>query len=441
MAAIEFEGDGVVWGADKVKALVISGTEGRDNIIATEGDDIIDGLAGNDIIRGGEGDDTLLGNIGNDYLYGDNGDDRLVGGEGNDILNGGNGGDVLQGGDGNDYLYGYAADDVLKGGAGNDRLTGGAGNDTYKYALGDGVDTIYSEDVGDSADILSFDEGINLEDINFSRIGEDLRITVGKGDQVTVDNFFSDGDTYGSALNAIEFFDGTVLSMEAINELVGGGSLAADSIMGTDASDYINALAGNDYINGGAGSDVISGGHGDDVVLGGEGYDRLDGGADDDQLFGEAGGDTISGGAGDDVLTGGTGNDVLKGADGSDTYVFSRGDGQDVIDNYNATATTQDIAQFTDANAEDLWFSREGNALLISTVGSEERVSVNSWFSSPYYQLDEIATADGAVSAAQVEQLVNAMAVFDVPTGAGAVLSQEQDALVQTLVAEVWQVS
>ena len=43
------------------------------------------------------------------------------------------------------------------------------------------------------------------------------------------------------------------------------------------------------------------------------------------------GNDRIIGFSGNDILVGGQGNDILDGRLGSDTYVFSRGDGQDII--------------------------------------------------------------------------------------------------------------
>ena len=57
----------------------------------------------------------------------------------------------------------------------------------------------------------------------------------------------------------------------------------------------------------------------------------VDGGDGNDTLIGGAGNDTLIGVDGDDRLVGGTGNDLLRGCAGNDTYVFGRGDGQDVI--------------------------------------------------------------------------------------------------------------
>ena len=74
--------------------------------------------------------------------------------------------------------------------------------------------------------------------------------------------------------------------------------------------------------------------------------DALFGGTGDDNLQGDGGDDTIYGGQGVDTLEGGTGNDFLRGGTHADTFVFSDGDGADVIDDFS---TIQDILMLDDA--------------------------------------------------------------------------------------------
>ena len=71
----------------------ITGTNRKDNLVGTEGKDLISGLRGRDTLAGLDGDDTLDGG---------RGADRLMGGNGNDTLDGGRGADRLTGGEGND---------------------------------------------------------------------------------------------------------------------------------------------------------------------------------------------------------------------------------------------------------------------------------------------------------------------------------------------------
>lgn len=48
----------------------------------------------------------------------------------------------------------------------------------------------------------------------------------------------------------------------------------------------------------------------------------------------------MKGGNGNDILIGGTGNDTLNGGYGDDTYIYNKGDGVDIIDDYEDNSTT-----------------------------------------------------------------------------------------------------
>ncbi|WP_420471014.1 hypothetical protein [Brevundimonas sp. FT23042] len=157
-----------------------------------------------------------------------------------------------------------------------------------------------------------------------------------------------------------------------------------DAVEGEDGADTLIGGASSDYLFGGEGADIIFGGAGDDIIGGGRGADNLDGGdgfdtlyfldalrgvtvdlamgtstgagvdrvrnfegvwgsaygdqitgsGGDDVLEGLAGEDVIDGGKGADVLSGGTGDDRLTGGLGADTFVFTSGDGRDVIEDF-----------------------------------------------------------------------------------------------------------
>ena len=66
--------------------------------------------------------------------------ENLAGSDYADLLVGDGSGNILEGGDGNDTLHGGGGDDTLIGGDGNDTLHGDAGNDTLKG--GQGADTL-----------------------------------------------------------------------------------------------------------------------------------------------------------------------------------------------------------------------------------------------------------------------------------------------------------
>ncbi|MEH2503384.1 Ca2+-binding RTX toxin-like protein [Bradyrhizobium sp. AZCC 1578] len=68
------------------------------------------------------------------------------------------------------------------------------------------------------------------------------------------------------------------------------------------------------------------------------GNDTLHGDYAANTLSGGAGNDTIYGGAGDDALSGGAGDDYLEDGAGNHTYLFARGDGNDLIDDQGSGA-------------------------------------------------------------------------------------------------------
>src|SRR5262249_11777833 len=74
--------------------------------------------------------------------------------------------------------------------------------------------------------------------------------------------------------------------------------------------------------------------------------DTLSGTSWNEQLLGLGGDDTLYGGLGLDTLVGGTGNDWLQGGPGNDVYLFSEGDGQDTVYDYNTTVGNSDKLLF-----------------------------------------------------------------------------------------------
>lgn len=144
---------------------VINGTNGNDLIFAFEGNDVVNssngddcvvGGSGNDIIHGSNGNDVLIGAEGNDKINGDNGDDLILGGAGNDTIWGTNGNDTIFGGEGNDDIDANNGSDVVKGEGGNDKIFGGNGNDDIDG--GEGNDTLRG---GNNNDTLIGGNGID----------------------------------------------------------------------------------------------------------------------------------------------------------------------------------------------------------------------------------------------------------------------------------------
>jgi Ca2+-binding RTX toxin-like protein len=72
-----------------------TGSNVRNTIIGTRGDNVLHGMGDTDTLYGGNGADTLYGDDGNDVLYGENDNDTLYGGNGEDSLTGGGGADTF----------------------------------------------------------------------------------------------------------------------------------------------------------------------------------------------------------------------------------------------------------------------------------------------------------------------------------------------------------
>ncbi len=322
---------------------VLNGSALDDRIFGNGGNDVISGFGGNDRLAGGADNDVIDGGLGNDLIAGQEGNDQIVGGGGNDIMSGGSGDDVITGyGDGS-----FATDtDVFEGGQGDDQLFGGTGTDVYRFARGDGRDTI--SDLGGS-DRLEFAAGIAATDVSVVQIGRDVELRINnEGGRVRVAGAL-DG---ASAIETIAFADGTNWTWNDVltRSLQGSGG---DDVLSVPASFQGNSIT----------------------------------------LDGKAGNDTLQGSAGADTLIGGTGNDLLQGAGGDDTYVFARGDGQDVILDSSGTNTLSFAAGIL---ASDIRVVRGAANLVLEIVGTGDRVDLGSP-ATPGMGVSRVTFTDGTV--------------------------------------------
>lgn len=131
----------------------------------------------------------------------------------------------------------------------------------------------------------------------------------------------------------------------------------------------------------------------DQTVDGTNAVDLLQGGWANDTLLGHFGADRI---------IGGSGNDVLKGGGDDDTYVFRRGDGQDVItdrrDDYDfISGGDHDAIEFGPGITFDqLRFSTAGNDLIIKIAGTDDQISIVNGFRNLNYRIETLRFADGS---------------------------------------------
>lgn len=250
-------------------------------IVGTAGDDRLTGTRGRDVVVARGGDDEVSGLSGDDVLCGNGGADDLDGGPGDDQLLGGRDGyeerprrTVVSG----DHLWGGAGDDHLD--VGFDALPDRVvirGRNTVDY--GDGgrgvtVDLAAGTASGQGVDTLT--------------PGRWLQVLGSRHDDVL----------RGSSRP--EILDGA----RGDDELLGGGG--QDVVLGYRGSDRLLGGADGDLVISGAGRSTVDGGEGPDwliafgaapaTLLGGSGADYLsrtitggitgviDGGADPDQL-------------------------------------------------------------------------------------------------------------------------------------------------------------
>ena len=153
---------------------------------------------------------------------------------------------------------------------------------------------------------------------------------------------------------------------------------------------------------------------------------------------------TITGGSGSDSFTGGIGNDTMSGGSGNDTYNFLRGDGQDMVNDFDLFVGNQDRAIFgVSINPLDLVLSRQVNDLRIALHGTtDDSVTIQNWYTSPTAnQIETIQAGNGQqLLNTQVDQLIQAMASFTQQTGLTwdqAIDQRPQD--VQAVLAGSWQ--
>lgn len=296
-----------------------------------------------------------------------------------DLLIGTQGNDTLNALAGADTVYGLGGNDVISGGSGADIIDAGKGNDVVFG--GDGDDIFLVEGVSQGAD--AFIGGAGYDTV------------MGAGQP---DTFFMNGN-FGAAN-----------SIEAINGGTYSGYLADNVIDGTDANQTLD-FSGTNL----TGILAISGGGGNDVITGSASAIEF--------LIGGAGGD-----------------DVIYGGVGVDAYFWGFSAGQDTIYQNNAEAVTNDLLVSLYTNHESMWFSKEGDDLHIDIVGTDDSATFRDWYVNEQHQIGAITTGAYEIgSSADINALVDAMAMFDIPTGPGEIVPAHiVDDLAPTM-ANVWQ--
>ncbi|WP_298962800.1 calcium-binding protein [uncultured Campylobacter sp.] len=425
----------LLYGYDDINN-VMNGLGGDDEIQGGELNDTIYGGTGNDTISGDEGDDTIYGGEGNDTINGGSGDDIIEGGKGDDVIKGGWGDDtyIFNKGDGNDTIADYGDTDTLQlgegitkediivkhipegtiikfknskndsisfgrfgikrikffngeeldtegieklaligtdeadtifgnsdqdnliiGGKGYDILYGSySGNNTFIYNKGDGADTIYA---GTRENRIKFAQGIGKEDLLAGRCVntdardydennktyDNLKISFrnSAGDSIMLSDIIK-YNRNAQEIQTFEFANDDKLGFDDIKRL---------SLIGTDKNEELHGY--NDMDN------EIKGGNRNDILIGGNGVNNI--------LEGSGGNDTLRGCY--DIY----GNPGIS-MDDKNTFVFSRGDGNDTIENFK----DNDLVKFKDIGSSEVKFNLNliDHSLLISDKLSNSSILI-----------------------------------------------------------------
>lgn len=401
------EGDNTLIAVDGGNTL-FSGA-GIDYLSSGGGNSYLDSGAGNDTLIADMGGNTMFAGDGNDYLSASGGNNYLDAGTGDDYLTVDGAGNTLLGGDGNDQLYvfgsgngnvldGGAGNDTLHGGQGNDTLLGGDGNDVYYYNLGDGIDHI--SDTG-GTDWLVLGNGALISNLRLDT--GSLKLVFSDGSELHLDDFDPNNPLAAGSIDYIQFSDGQVFTQQQLIQTLGfniqGATDGSDSTLtGTALGDTITAYGGNDTVTALGGNDTISLGAGNDYADAGDGNDTVSAGDGNDTVYGGNGNDVIDGGAGDDLLSGGAGNDILNGGTGNDTYLFGRGSGQDVVNDYDTTVGNLDTVQMSaDVLPADVLVRKSGSNLSISIYGTTDTLTLANWYSGDAYKVEQVTFSDGTI--------------------------------------------
>ncbi len=471
----------------------LTGNDGANVLTGGEGNDAYDIGVGDTVVElSGQGTDTVYSAI--SYTLGEfvehlvltgaadltaTGNasaNHLTGNSGHNTLDGGGGNDQLAGGGGNDrYLLDQTGDTVVEAeDQGTDEVVA-----AFSYTLGAHLENLTlagaanPRAVGNTlANTLNGNAGSNVldgkegADLMAGGLGHDTYYVDDAGD-VIVETLSAGTDTVYSTVSHTLSANVEHLILESNEAVDATGNALKNTLKGNVAANGLDGGAGNDTLIGGDGDDryTVDSRYDKIVELAGEGTDSVyasvsvtladeveqvwllgsaasaTGNGLDNRLTGNAVANTLTGGLGADILTGGLGADRLFGGLGDDVYRLARGDGADVLTDADATAGNADVLLFDDASVarDQLWFRQVNNDLEVRIMGTADRVTIKDWYVSADNRVEEIRTQGGDVlTAANVQALVSAMAVFSVPKLGQTSLSGNQHAALDPVIAASW---
>ena len=356
----------------------------NNTIYSNAGNNIIDGGAGVDTVAYSGATAAVTVNLSNTAA-------QATGGSGSDTLKNI---ENLTGSAYNDTLIGNTASNTLNGGVGADRMEGGLGNDTYYV---------------DNASDVVVEAASGGTDLVYATVSHTLAAEV---ENLSLQGTASINAT-GNALN-------NIIYTNAGNNIIDGGA-------GIDTATYANATSAI-TVNLSNTAAQVTGGSGSDTLLNVE------------NLTGSKYNDILTGNSGINVLDGGIGNDTLTGDKGNDTYIFARGSNVDTIVENDATAGNKDTLSFgSNIAANQLWFTKTGNNLEVSVIGTTDKAVIKDWYLGNAYHVEELKSGNGlTLLDSQVQNLVNAMASLTPPAVGQTSLSADYQTKLNPIITANW---
>jgi len=393
--------------------------------------------------------------------------DSLTGDGNANTLSGGAGKDTLDGGAGNDILDGGAGDDVMSSGWGSDVIHGGDDDDTADYSTQGSivanlvtgrVDKVVAVTptsvrvgaVGRYIRIYHIDDiytqfNTELTPIQTKVYANGVEVAADKSQERFSDelglSYYYNNITYKKNYVELDLKDSyNIDSITLSGYSIGSHSLRvyvsntpfADSHTAYDTLAADAAVARVDVALMGTGTiDAFT----DTLTR----VENLVGTATADSLTGDGNPNTLSGGAGNDTLDGGAGNDTLFGGAGADTYLFGRGGGADVVKENDATAGSRDVLRLgASIDATQVWLSKVNSDLVLSLIGTSDRVTFAGWYTGLSAHVEEIYAGNKKLLDTNVDKLVSAMATFSPPAAGRTSLPANLQSALQPVIAANW---
>ncbi|SMX44548.1 Ig-like domain-containing protein [Octadecabacter ascidiaceicola] len=436
--------------------LLYDQSEGGDQLFGGDGDDRFNVntlFGGANEFHGGDGSDTLDLSGSNQMLNVDLTSGQFeIGAESNQF----SGIENIIGTNGDNILIGDGADNTFEGLGGADTYTLGNGNNLVRVATGSGHDIITDFDIAEDAIEINganFDPSVGATGVTATQIGSDTVLNFGAQDSLTLNGI--DLTSWQTASTG-PTGDGTITGTVGNDIIDGTFADDPEGDVITDNGDTINAGAGADKIYDGAGDDVVFGGDGRDTFFAGAGADQYDGGAanndavnyslasqgvtvdltDGSNNSGIAAGDTYTnveeitgsslddiivgdasifklyGGAGNDVITSGTLKNILAGNAGADTFVFGVGSNEDVVKDFSVGEDILDVSGWGATSLADLTLDDSSGKVYVSFGSDSFRldgiISVADLTDADFvFAQDTGSTGDGTITGTSGDDLID----------------------------------